>query len=365
MQTMRKVRQNLAEGEKNRPHIGKATISDVAALVGVSASTVSRVLNGGAAQELISEDTKRRVRDAAAQLGYRPNPIARALKGGQSHLIGLIVRAIADPFFAQVIQEITSYARLRGYQIVLGYIHSDSDEIIQMTSILDTRHIDGVIVLGELREDDEQVLATMLQHSPVVVELCRRQTPSSSVVIRTDNAHGTRLLFNHLVALGHTRIAFLDGSWLGDIEERRQTYLACMQEMGLSIRSSWIQVTNNDLRGGYEGMKRLLALPDPPTAVMAADDSMALGAIKAAHEAGWNVPGDISVVGFDDIDLAHYLTPGLTTVRQPVELLVAKTIDSVIGLITMDAEDAAMLMNRHERVLPQLVVRHSTMPPRP
>jgi DNA-binding LacI/PurR family transcriptional regulator len=346
----------LVPQEKNGVSNGKVTLRDIARIANVSPSTVSRVLNNDANAHMISEETRLRIRTLATELGYRPNPVARALAGGHSHLIGLIVRAIADPFFAQLIEELTSCARARGYQLVLGYIH-DADEIAQMSSILDMRHIDGVIVLGELQENDEYVLQNLLEQNRFMVGLCRHQTASSLITVRTDNSLGTHLLFDHLVALGHRRIAFLDGSWLGDIELRRKTYQRCMEENGLAIHPDWIQVTINDVAGGFEGMQRLLRLPEPPSAVMTADDSMAVGAIKAAHEAGYRVPEDISVVGFDDIEIAGYTIPGLTTIHQPIDQLAASAIDSILGLIHADE-----VPTEHStiRVTPTLVVRQST-----
>jgi LacI family transcriptional regulator len=226
-----------------------------------------------------------------------------------------------------------------------------------MSSILDMRHIDGVIVLGELKENDEHVLHNLLEQNRFMVGLCRHQTASSLITVRTDNSLGTRLLFDHLVELGHTRIAFLDGSWLGDIELRRKTYQRCMEENGLAIQPDWIQVTINDVAGGFEGMQRLLRLPEPPSAVMTADDSMAVGAIKAAYEAGYRVPEDVSIVGFDDIEIAGYTIPGLTTIHQAIDQLAEAAIDGILSLIQSD--DAA-----HEQttiqIKPTLVVRQSS-----
>ena len=162
--------------EKNRDDVSKrpksgVTARDVAELVGVSPSTISRVLNNNAST-LISETTRQRVLAAAEQLGYTPDPIARALRGKKSNLLGLIVREIADPFFARFISELSVQARARSYHLVLGHAQSDPEEALTMTDVLDTRHTDGVIVLGDLK-NDEATLQEMLVGKHAVVAVCR------------------------------------------------------------------------------------------------------------------------------------------------------------------------------------------------
>ncbi len=351
-----------AASSKGESHSGsRVTVYDVAEAVGVSASTVSRVLSGGSRSEFLSAETHRKVRAAAHQLGYTPNPIARALKGGRSNLIGLVLREIADPFFAQLIQEISDRAQQQGYQIVLGYARGTLAGELKLSSILDTRHIDGVIVLGEL-QDDEHTLSTILEQNPAVIALCRGASPKSVFTINTNNAAGIQALFEHLYGLGHQRIAFLEGDWLGDIPERRQAFVECMKAKALPISDDWLPKMPNHLAGGYQALQTLLTLPNRPTAVMASDDTIAMGALKGLADAGFHVPHSMSITGYDDIEMASFVSPSLTTVRQPIDRMAEQAVEALISLIRLPKRPLSEMMLR---VQPELVIRSSTAAPNP
>jgi DNA-binding LacI/PurR family transcriptional regulator len=337
----------------------KITVSDIAKVVGVSPSTVSRVLTNGSRSEYISEETRHKVRDAALQLGYTPNPLARALKGGRSNLIGLILREIADPFFAQLIQEISNVVQSSGYQIVLGYSRGNSDGALKMSNILDTRYVDGVIVLGDLI-DDERMLAAILEQNPAVIALCRSSSPKSVITVNTNNYAGIEALFNHLYDLGHRRIAFLEGDWMGDIPQRRRAFVECMSARQLSIADGWVQKVPDNFKGGYQGLQNLLDRSDLPTAVMASDDTIAIGAIKALVDAGLHTPRAMSVTGYDDIDLAAFVSPSLTTVRQPIDRMAKQAVEALISLITLPKLPLSETMLH---IQPELVIRDSTARP--
>jgi DNA-binding LacI/PurR family transcriptional regulator len=351
---MPKSKPVLKADENKKTH---ATARDVARHAGVSTSTVSRVLSKQNS-DLISEATRRRVIAAAEELGYTPDPIARALRGRKSNLLGLIVREIDDPFFARFTAELSRQAREMDYHIVLGYAQSDVQEALQMTSLLDTRHTDGVFILGDLK-DDEVALGKMALGQTPIIALCRGRSPASLFTINSDNAEGTYELLNHLCDLGHRRIAFLDGGWLGDMRERRDAYLAYLTDRRLEQRPEWSETDANSLEGAFRAMSRLLGLAHRPTAVVAADDMMAFGAIKAITEAGLRVPQDISVVGFDDIELAAYYNPALTTVRQPIEEMARQALNLMIDLIQRpDALRSEVMI----RIRPQLIIRQSSGP---
>lgn len=336
---------------------GRATARDVAQRVGVSPSTVSRVLNNTDSQ-LISAGTRQRVLEAAAELGYTPDPIARALRGKRSHLLGLIVREIADPFFARFIAELSVQARALNYHLVLGHAQSDPQEALAMTSVLDTRHTDGVIVLGDLK-DDEAALHEMLAGNHAVVAVCRGPSPASLYTVNIDNFAGTYALLDHLRALGHRRFGFIDGGWLGDLRERREAFLGYIREHDLPLLPDWIQAEANNAGGGYRAMQVLLGLKERPTAVFAADDIMAIGALKAVTDAGLQVPRDISIVGFDDIDLAQFFCPALTTMRQPIDAMSAQVLKLILDLIDSPQRPQEETLIR---IPPVLVIRQSTGP---
>lgn len=331
------------------------TAADVAAAAGVSQSTVSRVIND-VHTPFISEKTNLLVRKVARELGYSPNPIARALRNQRTNLIGLIVREIADPFFAEFVAALTTQARSRGYQVILAHARSDPKEGLAMTGVLDIRHCAGVLLLGDLR-DDQHALQQMLQDNPAVVALCRGKSPSQAVTINADNRAGMRQLLDHLYDLGHRRFAFIDGGWLGDIRERREAFVEYTNERNLPVPRKWIRKEANDAHGGYRAMQKLLTFNPRPTAVIAADDVMAIGAIRAATDAGLSVPGEISVVGFDDVPVGCFISPSLTTVRQPIEAMSFHALSLLSELI--DGE-----FNIEERrliqLMPELIVRESS-----
>jgi LacI family transcriptional regulator len=338
---------------------GRATAKDVAQLAEVSTSTVSRVLSGKGT-DMIGAETTERVKAAAKTLGYSPDPIARALRGERTYLLGLIVREIADPFFSSFVSTLNLQARDMGYQLLLSHAHSDPEQALQVTSVLDARHCDGVLVLGDLR-DDELAFQTMLERHRAIVGLCRGHAPGSLYTVNSDNEFGARLLFDHLLALGHRRIAYLDGGWLGDMRERRDAFIALARESGLMLSDDYIRVVSSDMAGGYEGARTLIGWRERPTAIMASDDAMAIGALRAVLAAGLHVPSDISVVGFDDIDAASYVTPTLTTVRQSVDEMSRQALSLLIDLIeTENRPDSGTMI----RVMPELRIRESTGPVR-
>lgn len=335
----------------------RTTVADVAAAAGVSTSTVSRVLNN-VETPFISEKTSSLVRKVAEELGYTPNPLARALRLQRTNLLGLIVREIADPFFSEFIDSLSSQAQAEGYQVILGHAHSDPSEGLIMNDVLDARHADGLLILGDLR-NDEPALQEMIRANPTVVALCRGSAPSVTPTINVDNRMGIRLLLDYLCDLGHRRFAWIDGGWLGDIRERQDAFLSELFARGLTIDPNWIRRTTNDAEGGYQAMTELLSLASVPTAVLASDDVMAIGALKAASVHGIHVPAEVSIAGFDDISIARFVTPALTTVRQPVEAMCKQALQVILGLIDQSLElDGQLLI----QLPPELIIRDSTGP---
>lgn len=351
---------NMNNGENSpyseMPIKRKASAQDVAKLAGVSQSTVSRVLSG-AKNHLISEKTRQKVIEIANQLEYTPHPIAQALRGKQSHLLGLIVRELDDPFFAKLVAECSRQAKSLGYNIVLGDAEGDPQKALEMKNVLDARHTDGVFILGDL-PNEEAALQKMIQHSRAIIGLCRGTSPASICGVNTDNRKGTELLLDHLFNLGHRRLGFIGGDWR-DIRERRETFLDYVRLHNLLCKPDWIQSGVNSPKSGYVAMRRILALPDRPTAIFASDDVVSIGVIKAISDVGMHIPQDISVAGFDNVEFTEYLTPALTTVRQPVEAICQQALQLMLTLIKNPATNLAQLVFRME---PELVIRNSTGP---
>lgn len=213
--------------------------------------------------------------------------------------------------------------------------------------------------IGDLR-DDETALQEMLRDHSAVVALCRGSSKTAIPTVNTDNRQGMKLVLDHLLGLGHRRLAFLDGGWLGDIRERRETFAALLADFGLALPEAWIQTEVNSSEGGYRAMQAILALPERPTTVIASDDLMAIGALRAAADAGLHVPGDLSLVGFDDIVVARYLSPALTTVRQPVKEMCRTALR-----IMLEAVNGRPVMEMLIQLSPELIVRESTGPALP
>jgi LacI family transcriptional regulator len=227
-----------------------------------------------------------------------------------------------------------------------------------MVRALDSRQCDGVFLLGDLR-DDQAIIQSLIDDGQPVVALCRGKRPATLHTVNCDNDAGIQLLVEHLRALGHKRIAFLDGGWIGDIRERLESFLRQGEAVADDSEFIWLRVQSQGWSGGHQAMRNLLALRPRPTAVMASDDSMAIGALRAASEAGLHVPHDLSITGFDDISLAAFTVPALTTVGQPLEAMAAEAVKMLLEQVAGHERSSAA---RYARITPSLIVRESTGP---
>jgi LacI family repressor for deo operon, udp, cdd, tsx, nupC, and nupG len=341
----------------------RITIRDVAEQAGVSQSTVSRVLSATPTQIPISEATRQRVHEVANALGYRPHPGARSLSGKSTGLLGVIVRELDDPFFAKLTEVVSNVAKEKGYDLVLGNAKRDPENALALRDrMLDLGYCDGLLLCGDLREssEDHTFLARMGDHHPVVAVACDSRLLACNLPsVGVDNRKGTWLALDHLIELGHRRIACLDAGRGGDLWARLEAYGQIMQERFGGAPQAYVQRADNSCRGGYEAAKRLLALDAPPSAVFAMDDMMAIGALSAARDSGWAVPGDLSIVGFDDMDASAYVRPALTTLRQPMQEIGQQAVQLLLQVI--DGEVHAGSWPRYA-LEPQLIVRDSSGP---
>jgi DNA-binding LacI/PurR family transcriptional regulator len=299
------------------------TMQDIADAAGVSQSTVSRVLTGAPNAIPINPATRERILEVARSMRYRPNPLARGLRGAKTMLLGVIVREITDPFFAGCVDAISTEANLRGYNVVLGHAHSKTDEAIALRAILETSHCDAILLLGDT-SDQPRLLDELRDSNVPVVAMWQGMTSIPGIsVIDVDNRFGADALMSHLLELGHRKIAFIGGAFMegrliGDIGERRAAFLERSSAEGLELPDGFVYDAQNTYAGGYGAFRELMALPDRPTAVIASTDVLAIGALHAAGELGLVVPGDVSIVGFDDLPISEYTTPALTTVCMPI-----------------------------------------------
>ena len=335
------------------------TMRDIAREAGVSQSTVSRVLNDAPTRVPIAAETRERVTLAARRLGYRPNPLARGLRGAPTMLLGAVVRDITDPFFAGAIEALSVEAMARGYNVVLGHAHSRADEALALTAVLETRHCDAIVLLGDV-QDQPRLLGDLGDSLVPVVALWQGSSALGVPTIDVDNEAGVRMAVDHVAGLGHTRIAFVSGRPLGDIREREAAFIEFMTERFGGVPDGYLQHVSNTPAGGATAVEVLLRLAEPPTAIVASTDTLAFGVLHAAHALGRRVPDDLSVVGFDDILLASHTVPALTTLRMPSQVIVGEGLDIAIEL----SRNPGHRPERSVKVIPpELIVRQSTAPP--
>ena len=264
-------------------------MKDIAIATGVSRSTVSRILNNAPISVPIAQETRERVLAAARDLEYRPNPLARALRGAPTMLLGAIVRDITDPFFAGAVEGVSSAARARGYNIVLGLAHARATEAFELATILEARQCDGIILLGDM--GDQPRLLADLRHSHVPVVAMWQGTLLDLIPgVQVDNHLGTRIAIEHLRGLGHRRIAFIGGRLLGDIRERQAAYSEVVSEILGDVPAGYLQQVANTPEGGETALGALLRLSPRPTAIVASTDVLAIGVLRGALLRGVKVP---------------------------------------------------------------------------
>jgi LacI family transcriptional regulator len=336
-----------------------STIREVAKRSGVSVATVSRVLNG---YSDVAAGTRQRVMAAARTLDYTPNSAARRLVRRRSQLIGVVLETLEPhpdlqhPFFLEVLVGLKHTLGADGYDVLLFAHEQPGHGGAPDGFALRARHhgVDGIVALAVDDADEPELQKLIAAGTPVVAVDHAIAGPRASYVA-SDNLGGARLAVRHLHGLGHTRIATITGlPHTKPAADRLLGYRAELQELGLPHRPGYEAVGDFYVESGEAGMRSLLALDEPPTAVFAASDMMAVGAIKAAEEAGLRCPDDLAVVGFDDIQLAELVSPALTTVRQDKRGLGAAAARSLAQLI----DDAGAAP--HVAVLPvELVVRES------
>jgi DNA-binding LacI/PurR family transcriptional regulator len=334
-------------------------MQDIAAAAGVSASTVSRILNDTPTRVPIGPETRARVTEAARRLGYRPNPLARALRGAPTMLLGAVVRDFSDPFFAGAIEALAVEAMTLGYNVVLGHATGRLDESIALPTVLETRHTDAVVILGDM-QDQPRLLAD-LRASPVpVVALWHGTSPLEFPTVDVDDRAGVVLGLQHLIDLGHERIALVSARLPGDNRQRQDAFVAFMRGRFGGIPDGHILEVPNTLAGGEEALAALLDLADPPTAVMATTDLVAVGILHLAYSRGRTIPDELSVVGHDDILIAAHTVPALTTLRMPIAEIVGEGVRTAIELARDPAAPRSPRLRTFE---PTLIVRQSTAPP--
>ncbi len=335
----------------------RVTALEVAKLAGVSRTTVSFVLNNVPGMR-ISEETRQRVLKATRELGYHPDATARRMVSGQTRLIGFVLRqspyqTYADHFLPRVLNGLSQSAISQGYHTLIEPIPPD-DHSGAYVKLINERQVDGIVLSGP-RSDDEELLNIHAEGAPVVL---LGQLPSSRIpFVDVDNIGGARLATQHLLELGHQRIAIITNAPTAYTAsaDRLCGYREALDARGIQFDESLVRFGFFTPESGYQAMTDILSIRPRPTAIFVASDTVALGAIQAIRQHGLRIPNDMALVGFDDIPLAEFVDPPLTTVRLPAFGLGWGAADLLIRLIGKeDGLDTEVLLET------ELVVRASS-----
>lgn len=335
----------------------RVTIKEVAKKVGVNPSTVSRVLNGDLHLS-IREETRNRILEAIKEMGYSPNPIARSLRMKTSNTIGMLIPDITNPFFPEVIKGAETAASERELSLILCNTDESSAKEKNLIKFLIDRRVDGLLLFSS-RLEDETISKVEKSGIPfVLVNRGSRSNTGAYVVV--DNSLGAKLAINHLIDLGHKKIAHISGFLYTETGlERLEGYRKSLNASGLPFISEYMVEAGFAEQQGYTAMLKLLSLEDRPTAVFVANDLMAMGAMTAIMEKGLSVPEDISVIGFDDIWIAGRITPSLTTVKIPLNEMGYLSLQIIAAKI-----DQREILNDRIELTPELIIRSSTAIPK-
>ncbi|MEU0090760.1 LacI family DNA-binding transcriptional regulator [Kribbella sp. NPDC006257] len=327
------------------------TAYDVAKRAGVSVGTVSRFLTG---HGYVGKDSRQRIADAITQLGFVPSRAAASLRTKKTGLIGFVVSDLRNPFTAVLATALQERSREHGFGVFIAHTMGSPDRAIAAVDLLRGHGVDGLVVTPPASPALVEQLAELRQSGMPVIGLGLRTDPLSFDLLTVDTRSGARAATDHLVGLGHERIAFIGTSRSSG---RYQGYRAALKAAGLPLQRERVQVGAVGPDAGWNATTRFAALPDRPTAIFAFDDATALSVLQRAHALDWPVPKALSVVGFDDVDLARRSVPPLTTVVQPTDELGRIAVAEIVRQLTDSLAEPAVI------TLPtELVVRGSTGP---
>jgi LacI family transcriptional regulator len=335
----------------------RPTQSDVARLAGVSRATVSYVISGHANGAIaLTEETRRRVLQAAEQLGYQPHAAAQSLRAGATHTIGMLIPDMRNPHYWQIVCGVEEVARAHGYDLLLSHAALNPDRELESVNALLRGRVDGlalILTFPDRLTEEAKLLAQ--RRSPVVLF---SEGIAGLDMVLPGHGEGAVEMMAHLLALGHRRIGLVYGVAIPELaRDRLGAYRRALQEAGLPLSEELIEYCGPTLADGYKAAARLLDRPPRPTALLAVNDLLAVGVLRLLADRGLRVPEDVSVAGFDDIDVASYLVPPLTTVRVNAEE-VGRTAGRLIFERMNDPERPLQSI----RIPAELVKRTSTGP---
>ena len=328
-------------------------IQQVSKRAGVSTATVSRVLNGS---PKVRPATSERVRRVIAKLNYVPNNSARNLRIGRSEMFGLIVSDIRNPFFPDLIDQFDALATAHQIDVVFTHTNYHTQRLAHCIRRLVERNVDGIAVMTS--EVDEAALRPATQRDIPVVLLNQPSLRAKYRTVQVDYARGYREAFGHLVELGHRNVLFLSGpDTLSSVHRRRKAFEAAAKNLGIQRAARYVSSGDMQVEGGRIAMENILRLQPRPTALIAANDLLAVGAVQAAIAAGLRVPRDISIIGFDDLPVATMMHPKLTTIHLSRQEIAEQAFSQLMGF---HDEKSLVPKDLERKIRPSLVVREST-----
>ena len=344
------------------------TIRDIAKHAGFSASTVSMVLNNAPLARYIRQSTKKRIEAVARRLGYRPNQLARSLRSQRNRTVGVMVFDINDPFCTPILRGIESTLYQASYVPILTDAHNDRTRFERYLEMLLERRIEGLVVIANWLFVDINILGDLEKRNVPTVVIGRELKTQSISSVMVDNTAGAAMGLEHLYKLGHREIAFIRGpKTLGDTPQRWRGVRSFARSVGLAIDPKLVTELPDQFEPdlafdtAYRITEDLLRHRRSFTALRAFDDISALGALRALSKAGLRVPGDCSLIGFDDTAPAALAAPPLTTIRQPMELMGATAVQIINDNINAGLEKRSV-QAVHRLLAPELIVRDSTQP---
>ncbi|MFA6469903.1 MAG: LacI family DNA-binding transcriptional regulator [Bacteroidota bacterium] len=312
----------------------RSSIVDVAQKAGVSIATVSRVLNGS---DKVKAETREKILAVIHEMKYAPNPAARGLIMRKTEAIGLLLPDLHGEFFSEVIRGADEAVQKHGYHLVVSSSHNDPKEIEAALRFMRGR-VDAIVLMSP-QVNAEILLENLPKSLPIVLLNCRTENTHYDTIV-IDGFGGAREMTNYLLDLGHRNIAVITGGENNlESEERLRGYRSAMIERKNQTSGTLEFKGNFTEISGYETAREILAMKPHPTAIFAFNDSMAIGAIKAIREEGLRIPADISICGFDDVPVAKYISPSLTSVHVPISDLGAMAINRVIDRLTKRSKD--------------------------
>jgi len=327
--------------------MGTPSIKDVAKLAGVSTATVSRALNNA---DTVASETSKVVLEAAKEVGYRVNHSARSLRLQRTGAIAVLIPNVGNPFFSNILAGIESVMTTSNINVLVLDTHGRVDIADYLTS----QRADGIICLDGQLQGDSASKSSMF--SLPVVFACEWPSTGTGSSVRSDNAKGAALAVEHLISLGHTKIGHVAGPAENVLTvERRNATKKTLQNAHLPVKGNWFFEGDFSLDSGVIAAREWIAIKDKPTALFCASDLMAIGFVAELQEHGVNVPEDVSVIGFDDIDIARYYNPKITTIRQPTRELgvtAAKALFNKLHGVSVKSKPAVLDV--------ELIVRRST-----